>query len=371
MLSYEFDDAVIHPAAVGNKETSISSRHERLVNTFYWVAAGKAADSLGIKSIDPRITHACDHECPHCWANVYGRHMGLPVFDRIVELSEHTGIRTLQFTGGEPSLNKAMTTMAARAKERGLALILRTHGRRMPLVSDKATGQTWAEAVARHFDEIIVSIDGLASANFAMRPVVSIRKLLQNTAPGAAAEQRRQIAEHQFTQTMAGYRALSAAVGDRKDVVLKINTVVARANVSDLGPFARYLSRMVAAGTIRIDCWDITQVFPSPECSVEEQQAYLISEAEFLDAVLAASAMAPNISKRAKPVTSARCLIVDETGRTYIGGDRVLELGVLGEDPIDRIGARIAAYEAASRLEEQRAQKYLTYAAGTASAAPS
>lgn len=343
-------------AALGAEELKAG-----LVEELGWSISFSAGDHKGVKSIDPRITHACDHECPHCWANIYGKHMTMEVFERTLDLAELSNIDTVQFTGGEPTLNHDMIAMAKRAKERGFNLILRSHGRMMPRVYDTETGQTWAQAVAASFDEIIVSIDGMAAENFQMRPVKRNQKLVLKVGQVLYAKTMNEVANTQFEETMAGYTALSRAVGNDPLKIIKINTVVAKANAHGMGEFGRYLSQAVEDGALRVDCWDLTQVFPSPESDATEQEAYVISDIDFFRAILEATFTSPNIRKRAKSQTSSRCLIIDESGRTYFGGEENLELGNVKEPDIDTISQKINLYDAQKDLSAQRAEKYLNF----------
>src|SRR5690606_8738072 len=130
-----------------------------------WEVVRKVGDG-GLNTIDPRITHQCDHACSHCWANLQGGHMPVEVFAQMLDLAKEAGITSIQFTGGEPTLNKHMIEMAEMAKDQGFDIILRSHGRHMTKPSP-VEGKTWAEACADVFDEIVISIDGTAEANFA------------------------------------------------------------------------------------------------------------------------------------------------------------------------------------------------------------
>ena len=246
--------------------------------------------------------------------------------------------------------------MAKIAKERGFKLILRSHGRRMPLVADKETGETWAEISAKYFDEIIISIDGSAEANFKMRPVINLQKSVQKNNLIAS-----DVANKQFDETISGYEALTKAIKNRTDIELKINTVIAKDNLDDMEKFASLLSDKVADKTFRIDQWDITQVFASPETSKEEQDKYMITEEDFFRAVMEASLNSKNIPKRAKAQTSDRCLITDQNGRTYIGGKDNLELGTLSHATSKFIKEKISNYNEDKNLSFQRRKQYLLY----------
>jgi molybdenum cofactor biosynthesis enzyme MoaA len=287
--------------------------------------------------------------------------MSIEMFQRVLELSEASGIKTIQFTGGEPTLNKQIIPMAMLAKGHGCNLILRTHGRNMAHPWDKETGAKWAEAAASTFDEIIVSIDGTAGANFSMRPVISKKKLLEKAGNSNYLTVLNSVAVQQFAETVSGYEALSRAVGTRKDVSLKVNSVVARANLDDMPALGAFLSDKVKDGSFRVDRWDFTQVYPSPESSEQERAAYVISEKEFLTSLARTSITSRNIGKRAKPNTSARCLIIDESGRTYFGGESNIELGSLGQGTAYLIAKSIQEYDNQVDLSSQRMQKYLEY----------
>ncbi len=335
---------------------------DTLSRVFGWTLVQRDHKHSGLKSADPRITHACDHECPHCWANLYGKHMTVETFEHVLDLAQENGLTEIQFTGGEPTLNKQLIKMAEMARNRGFQTILRTHGRHMTREFDKKTGKTWAQAVAENFDEIIVSIDGTAEANFKMRPVIVYNKrVAKQMGEERYAEYLTETAHKQFDETIEGYRALSRAVGARNDVSLKINTVAARANLDNLPTFATYLAKGVSNGEFRIDLWDIAQVFPSPENTPEEQAEYTISVQELFRTMMSVTMFSMNISKRVKPVTDGRCLIIDESGRVYVGGEENTELGTLDGTNAMHISAHIDGYMNQYLLTEQRTSSYLRY----------
>ncbi|GAB5522863.1 MAG: viperin family antiviral radical SAM protein [Roseivirga sp.] len=336
---------------LGDKRTE-----HTLLEDLGWSTINRKLFNTGIKSVDPRITHACDHECPHCWANLYGKHMSLNMFDKVLKLGKLSGIEIIQFTGGEPTLNRGMIHMAQAAKSNNFKIILRTHGRNLYKPFDDSSIETWAEKCVELFDEIVVSIDGTPQINFLMRPVINYQKLSRH---GRSDKDR--IASRQFEETVLGYQALSSAAQLRTNITLKINTVITALNMHDMEDFGQLLSNKVIKDGLRIDWWEFTQVFPSPENNKEEQSTYVVDNGQFLKAVALASNYSQNISKQAKPITSARCLIVDENGRTYMGGQENLELGSLKEDNINTICSKISSYERMTSLSSQRAEKYLVY----------
>lgn len=345
---------------VSLNQLSAAQIQHGLLHELGWRTAERSSTDVGIKSVDPRVTHACNHECPHCWANLYGKHMTLDTFDRVLDLAKEAEIHTIQFTGGEPTLNKSLIEMVRKAKHQGLVSVLRTNGRNLHHSYDRANGISWANAIASYFDEVIVSIDGTATANFKMRPVKVNRQLLAEVGEVAYNERMRGVAQKQFDETVMGYEALTVAT-QYEEVTLKITTVIAQPNINDMREFGSYLSEKVRQGSFKIDCWDLTQVFASPESSPEEIASYVVTDDEFFFAVASASLLSRNISKRAKPQTSVRCLIVDESGRTYIGGEGNTELGTLDKTGVSVIKEKIWSYDVRENLFDQRARKYLLY----------
>lgn len=283
------------------------------------------------------------------------------MFEHVLVLAGASRIKLLQFTGSEPTLNKEMVKMARTAKERGFSLILRTHGRNLSKLYSGDNKHTWAEAVTNCFDEVIVSFDGTANANFKMRPVIRSQRLFSRAGADAYADLMEQAAHKQFAETVEGYEALSEAVEGNAKTTIKINTAVAQANIDNMPEFGAFLSCKLELGRFRIDCWDFTQVFPSTESTIEEQAGYIVTEEAFFRSVVFASLDSTNVPKRAKPRTSARCLIVDETGRIYFGGAENHELGFLGRDSIATVSQRILDYDHREDLSSQRTQKYLSY----------
>ena len=82
---------------------SVEKIRQTLTQDFGWVSARKINEQDGIKSIDPRITHACDHVCPHCWANVYGKNMTVETFSEMLDLAKQAGIEScLLYTSPSP-----------------------------------------------------------------------------------------------------------------------------------------------------------------------------------------------------------------------------------------------------------------------------
>lgn len=142
-------------------------------------------------------------------------------------------------------------------------------------------------------------------------------------------------------------------LGDRLQIIV-IFTVY-------MGAFGAFLAEKTDDKSFRIDQWDITQVFASPETTEAEQDKYLVTEKDFFAAVVEASLTSPNIPKRAKANTSDRCLIMDQNGRTYIGGQNNLELGHLNSDNISNIATAIHEYNEDKKLSLQRKKQYLAY----------
>jgi molybdenum cofactor biosynthesis enzyme MoaA len=136
------------------------------------VSGAKSEGALSLKSVDVHVTHACDHDCDHCFAFSSGPHLSVELFDKAQQLASALGIRTFQFCGGEPTLNPRMLAMAEMAKAQGFQIILRTHGRHLSQPVSGRDKRTWAQEIARIFDEedeVTVSVDGLAWENFLIR----------------------------------------------------------------------------------------------------------------------------------------------------------------------------------------------------------
>ena len=368
---------VLHVASIGGEVDLFDAEQLKsaLSDQLGWQLVNKTAAerASGLKTMDPRVTQQCDHACSHCWATLKGGHMSTETFASVLNLAKEAGIESIQFTGGEPTLNKHLIEMAEMAKEQGFNIVLRSHGRHMNKPSP-VEGKNWAEATADVFDEIIVSIDGTADANFAMRPVaVKEKGITRLNVLSDRESARAEVAQEQFAETMAGYEALSQAVGNRDDVTLKINTVVGRDNVHDMPDFGKYLSGKVQDGSIRLDEWDMTQVVPAANDTPQDQAAYAISNGEFWKAVTSTALVSENVPKRAKPVTSPRCLIVEKSGRVYVGGDTDIELGSISPEGLDAKGAAgvddaikgiakaIRNYDGDTHISDQRESGYLRY----------
>jgi MoaA/NifB/PqqE/SkfB family radical SAM enzyme len=314
-------------------------------------AAGEGA--LSLKSVDVHVTHACDHDCDHCFAFSSGPHLSVELFDKAQQLAKALGIRTFQFCGGEPTLNPRMLAMAEMAKAQGFQIILRTHGRLLSQLVPGRDKRTWAQEIARIFDEddeVTVSVDGLAWENFLIRasdkgkqavfdliretiatnqgardvverhisnvmqergygretevPVRDIIEAIQGLKdPKEKARIMEEIsnqADKQYSETMDGLEAQAKESARRKDPKVRINSVVARDNVDHIHELGKDLEERVAAGKIRLERWSITHVAPAPIAKKGDPERYSIDSEEFMAAAIRCSDASPNISKRVK-----------------------------------------------------------------------
>lgn len=334
----------------------------------------KATNLSGFSSIDPEITAACDHACTHCWAELGGKHMSLDTFTQVLDYCESVGINTIQFTGGEPTLNPQFEAMARLAKERGFTSILRTHGRHLPKERQSAEGGTISNAdiCARYFDKVIVSIDGMAMDNFTMRPTRAgqraVDKALDAGDP-AAVDLRQQQAQLQFDQTMQGYQALCDSVRKQESLTgtrpqLHFNSVVAQSNFRGMGPLGAYLEEAARSERFIIDRWDLTQVMPAAINTPEQHNQYTIGTDEFVQALIDASTASPSLTKRAKPVTEGRSVIVDNAGKVYVGGRVRVDIGNIHTTAADTLTRNMARYVEDTGMLDDKDRSYMHYAGG-------
>jgi len=317
-----------------------------------------------INTLDPEITAACDHGCEHCWADLTGKHMDLETFRRMLDFAQATGVQTLQFTGGEPTLNPHFAEMAKEAKERGFELILRTHGRTMrpdyfdssPALRRREDQTPIAETVAKYFDEVIISIDGTAEENFAMRPAGKTTAKLSKEITAAYAQK-------QFDETIGGLRALNEAaqLQQGEGPTIMINTVVAQKNYQGMADFGSFLQQLKEEG-VDIKRWDLTQVMRSFITTKfgADPDAYMISEEQFHQAVIDAGKAAPTLDIRAKGITTARCYIIASDGDVYVGGSDRVEIGKVGDvERHPEMAKALQTYHTDKNLADQRGASYL------------
>ena len=334
---------------------NITPSREDLFALGWEVRNKEYSNSLG--TLDPEITAACDHKCEHCWADLTGKHMKLEKFKEILNFAKSQNIGTLQFTGGEPTLNPEFLEMARLAKNEGFELILRTHGRNLPKPASRKDpeGQTFAEAIAECFDEIVISIDGAAEENFAMRPA----KNFDRSANKSNKAEYLKIATQQYDETIAGLQAMSDAIRqrDNDNVKLKVNSVIAKKNFFAMGKFGRELQSLKDSG-VKIDRWDMTEAMPSFFSDTLKSQ-YLLEAGEFTQSLLDATMATTDIAIKGKGRTSARCLIADNAGRIYVGGSTQDFLGTVCLNSDVGIGDNVRNSRADKKLAQQRNVSYI------------
>ncbi len=324
------------------------------------------ANNLSVKenfiTLDPEVTQACDFACEHCWAPFSGKQMSLSTFDQLLDLCDNLGIKTLQFTGGEPTLNPNLIEMAKRAHERGFSNIIRTHGYHLDRKPKGAT-HSLAEDIVHHFDEIICSIDGDAEANFDMRPSKRIRSQMTLSAPSKGFSEAKSLAANeQFVRTMQNLELLSSLVqkeetNNRRKPKLIINSVVAKSNKDCFYKFGKILEEKTNKGLLTLDRWDLTQVYRAPQDTEEKaEEEYMIDNQTFEAAVLAASLSSPSIAKRAKPnINSYRCLVVESDGNVCVTGQNVGNIA----DPPSLIETKLRAYIDNNKLLDKKQNSYI------------
>ena len=169
-----------------------------------------------------RVTTRCNLSCGFC---AYDRRLSIPRSEidepaaRRVALclaahSAHTGRRVhLSLLGGEPLLWRPLANVAADFAELGLSLGITTNGTALSAASAQ-------QLLLEHFDEVTVSVDGLAETHDRLRGWVG-----------------------GFAQLERSLRTLAEAKKARgRGPVLRVNTVLMRDNVAGLAELGRMLA---------------------------------------------------------------------------------------------------------------------------------
>lgn len=121
--------------------------------------AALAAPITRLPLVTLYLTERCNSRCVSC---DYWRHgtqdLDLATVERLLPGLAELGTQTVLVSGGEPLLHPQWAVIAERLRRQGLRLWLLTAG--LALAKQ-------AEAVARHFEQVTVSLDGATAASYA------------------------------------------------------------------------------------------------------------------------------------------------------------------------------------------------------------
>lgn len=123
-------------------------------------AAGALAPALTrLRLATLYLTERCNSRCVSCDYWRHGRRdIDLATVEQLLPGLQALGVETVLVSGGEPLLHPQWRDIAARLRAQGLRLWLLTAG----LALAKQAGE-----VARHFEQVTVSLDGATAASYA------------------------------------------------------------------------------------------------------------------------------------------------------------------------------------------------------------
>lgn len=138
-----------------------------------WVARLPGRRPWRLRLLVLAVSQRCDQRCVHCsiWQGPPPGARALTLDERLALVDDALaqGAREALLTGGEPLLAPDLWPLAARLRGAGARVMLATNGMLLEL---------YAPAVAAHFDEVYVSLDGAsASTHDALRGVPAFERL--------------------------------------------------------------------------------------------------------------------------------------------------------------------------------------------------
>jgi Fe-coproporphyrin III synthase len=193
-------------------------------------------------------TSRCNSRCVSCdwWRSSGAGDLTLGEIERLADALPGLGTRVVVFSGGEPLLRPEVFEAARLFRQRGVTLHLLTSG----VLLDRT-----AEEVARHFEKVVISLDGATEASYqAVRGVAALTTVERGVA------RLRRIAPHiplgaRATLHRLNFRELPQLIEHAKAMALDRISFLA-ADVSSRA-FGRL--RTVAADGLALSCREIDE----------------------------------------------------------------------------------------------------------------
>lgn len=249
-----------------------------------------------INTIDPVISDNCNLKCPHCWGNNdFGISIKTDDFLNILNLANSLNIKNIQFTGGEPLLNKDVIQMAKIGKDLLFNNRLRTN------FAIKKFDNDFLLDIVQNFDSIYVSIDGLAETNFTLRPTKQYLKLNDKSL-------FKSMAKENFDTIITNLKnTIKLKKKYNNTIKIIVCSVIQKYNLNEIYNLINFFN------DFELDCLDFTQV------SLEDGNENLISKDEFLNTIFDNLKHSKNKIK-IKPFSNLRCIICETNGDVMLSG---------------------------------------------------
>lgn len=250
-------------------------------------------------TIDPIITEHCNLACPHCWNTNHSFSLTLEKFLKITKLAKKLNINTIQFSGGEPTLNNNLIDYAQVSKEFGFINRFRSN------FCVKLFDKSYLKSILENSHKIYTSLDGLAETNFKLRPTKQYMTTANKTR-----ELFKEEAEENFNLILTNLQNL---IKLKKQLNLQpeiiINTVIQKDNIDEILELISFLN------TLAIDRIDLTQLV------IAKDNPKFIETEEFLAICLKACEISKHKIK-IKPIRDERCLICQVSGDVVLVGSK-------------------------------------------------
>ncbi len=121
------------------------------------------------------ITGRCQLHCRHCF-NFSGpdnsHELPLPIIEQLLDEMQAWGVKQLRLSGGEPTCHRAFPTIVETCQKRGVHISLNTHG------VYSTSMLTYLKTAP--IDLFIISVDGLAATNDAIRGKGTFKRAFQS-----------------------------------------------------------------------------------------------------------------------------------------------------------------------------------------------
>ena len=261
-----------------------------------------------INTVDPIITKNCNLLCPHCWGyNCGNANMVSEVYQKFIDFVKFLGINDIQFTGGEPLLNRDFINFAKINKNYNFNTRLRTN------FSIKKFDEKSILDILENFSHVYISLDGDYKTNFLLRPTK--KYVNANVIDKTNDDFIEKSANENFDIIKSN---LDILLKVREKINSKVKVVIAsvvqRKNIDKMSELLEFTNLY---NDIR---WDITQII------VKKGDENGISKKEFIDKIFKIAEQSTNLVK-IKPASKARCLQVDVDGTVTLSHIKDIVIG--------------------------------------------
>lgn len=248
--------------------------------------------SSRISVLDINLTGVCNLGCAYCFGE-YDHRGGIDrsTFLRSVSFAKAIGADRLEFCGGEPLVYKDFEWAISEAKHSDLKLILRTNGLLV---------YRFRELIASSFDTVGISLDGEASGNHIMRPLKG-RKEMDPLA--------------KFERPFREFDLL-------KEHNPKLKTILASVASAKNGRSLKMLAGQLRGMRRLPDTWKIYQFVANKFRSLEFENEFRISDAEFDDIISTVVTLVGDdlrVLPRYSRDTDGSCAIITMNGDLQVG----------------------------------------------------